>query len=344
MSDQQKWERLLPRVFHAYHWQPLSVRKVRGAFRVQTSSNTFALKPIGATEERLSFLHKMTVHLLDKNYKHVLPWMQTRRGDPFFLHEGQAFYATPWYGKEFSSESSPAIGELARSLGEMHQLTKDVTVSSSSSTASLTQTASRVNAQSEQLRAYAETAEQRTNKSPFDVTFLENVEELQQGATFAVKGIQRAAVLAAEKPFRQVYCHRSIHRHNVVKRGGRWKWIDFDKADLDVPVRDLAVLLQRFVSEDTSLQTLEGVLLAYEQALKIDAREKRLLGLLLAYPDHVFRQLRRYYDRDGQREEMASVEQLKASIARYQVVKRLAKQLVTRRNGSARRQKMSVKN
>lgn len=337
--------RLLPRVFGAYGWQPLNVTKIRGVFRVQTSSReTFALKPLKADTHRLNFLERMNRHLQEHNYAHVLPWIKTKYGDSFYIGNGTSFYATPWYGKEWSVDAPISRDSLIQSLAELHRLTENVTANEDGvEVSSFDQIVEHWNKQVAQVQSYADVAKKREFSSPFDVTFLAYVDELNHAASFAINGLKRMAETDAEKPFRRVFCHRRVHRHNLVCHESHWKWIDFEHAGLDVPVRDIAAFVQRFPpQEQEDLETLDEWLNAYETSFPLTLREKQLLCLFLAYPENVMKWLNRYYKRKRSRDEMFYVQGLENALHYFKLLKRFVKQTWPRAE-SAKKPKTALK-
>lgn len=179
----------LPFAFRAFRWQPRTVKKVRGAFRIETERETIALKPLHADKERLTFLHRVSKHLQESGYAHALPWIETKDGEAFYVGKKVSFYATPWHGTEWSRRS-PISGEaLIQSLAVMHHVTERLAEEARrSQDHTFAQDIKRWEEQREWLQARAETAGRREFPSPVDVFLLENVDELTQAAAFAIDG------------------------------------------------------------------------------------------------------------------------------------------------------------
>lgn len=332
------WVTALPHVYDAYRWRPVRVTKVRGIIRVETNKESFALKPISAGEDRLAFLDRAHQYLQKQAYTHLLPWQQTKYGDMYFYENGAAFYASPWFGREWSRDSAISDDALVQSLAEMHRLTEKTDLKMSApEVASLAMMAKQWQKHTERLRTYAETAQKKAFAAPFEKVLLARVDELEQAAFFAIKGLKHMFEKEEKKPFRRVFCHRRVHPHNLVYKQNRWKWIDFVHADIDVPVCDLALYMQNFpiddeTDDDQQLEKLHARLAAYETAFPLHLREKQLLCLFLAYPRNVIKLLDRYYRRQQARDEMNFVERLEGTVRYFQVVKRFIKQLWPRGN------------
>lgn len=329
MQGNPPWGSWLQQVSQCYNWQPINVTKVRGIYQVQTSREHFALKPIKADKTRLMFLDSIVRHLQEQHYTYLLPWIKTKYGDAFYVSNGGAFYATPWFGKEWSASTDIPDDALIQSLAELHRLTENADLSKDDTAAqTLEKMAEQWDKQIELMQSYAEVAQKREFASPFDVAFLAGVDELQQAASFAINGLKQMSERDKDKPFRRVFCHRRVHPHNLVHHQSNWKWIDFAHAGGDVPARDLAAYMQNFPLEggENSVAMLKSRLTAYETTFPLKLREKQLLCLLLAYPQNVVKWLNRYYKRKRTRDEMFYVQGLEKAYHYFQDLKRFVKQ------------------
>lgn len=332
---------VLDQALQMYAWHLRKVTKVRGAFRVQTEADTFALKPVRVKRQRLSFLQKVNTHLDDHNYTHVLPWLKAKNGERYYADETVAFYATPWFGAEWTPNASLSEKRIIQSLADLHRLTENAGFGTGGAEPQFKETVRRWNDQKEQVEHYAEKARKRTYPSPFDTAFLNHVDELVHAASFAVNGLKRLSEYDARKPFRRVFCHRRIHRHNLLVLGDDWKWIDFDHGGWDVPMKDLALFFQRFPPKgETPPEILESWLKAYEATLPLSPREKQWFCIFIAYPDRVIKWLNRYYGHDGSVNELFYVQELEQEIRCFQQLKQFAKHVWPKKR--EKRQKVST--
>ena len=342
------WVTALPRVYETYRWKPVRITKARGIVQVTTNKEQFALKPILKGGERLVFLDRVLQYLQKQGYSHFLPWERTKYGDTFFHENGIAFYATPWFGKEWSREAAISDDTLVRSLAEIHHLTKNTYLNDNESElVKLATIADEWHAQTERMRSYAVSAQKREFASPFDKAFLASVDELEQAAIFAIKGLKHMSDKEEKQQFRRVFCHRRIHPFNLVFAGNNWKWIDYIHGGFDVPVHDVALYMQNFpieaeTEDDQRVEALHARLAAYETIFPLRLREKQLLCLFLAYPRNVLKLLDHYYQRQRTRDEMFLTERLEGTIRYFQVIKRFVKQLWPRRNASKKIKRLNT--
>ncbi|OYD09917.1 phosphotransferase [Paludifilum halophilum] len=87
--------------------------------------------------------------------------------------------------------------------------------------------------------------------------------------------------------------HRDLASHNVLldRTGGPWL-IDFETADYDGQVGDLWQLLSRGMCEHNwDLQVFREVVGTYESIRPLSSLEKRLLTVLLGFPNEFYREL-----------------------------------------------------
>lgn len=323
-------EARLSHVYHAYRWQPARVAKVRGIYRIWTDKGQFALKPTRNGASHCKLLDRTLRQLMEQNYPHLLPWVKSQEGEPYYVQEGQAFYATPWFGKEWSREVSITDESLLKSLAEMHRLTETIDASEKANfiAPSLEKMAKKWEEQVERLRSFAKIADEREFPSPFDAAFLPRVDELEQAISFAVKGLKRMADIEKKQALRRVFCHRRVHPHNLVCRQSEWKWIDFEHAGIDVPSHDLAQFIQNFpIGKETDpMASFKARLETYETIFPFSLHEKQFLYICLAYPSNVIRWLKRYYKKQRSRDEMFYVQGLEHALHHFQALKHFIKQ------------------
>lgn len=320
-----------------YGWHPRRVIRVRGGFQVQADQGVFALKPFKGTSRSLLFLDRIHRYLQERGFRHVLPWVKTVYGDAFFSGKDFSYYATPWFGSEWSEDSPISTEALIESLAEMHRMTEGWEKELSDGEAhhsgkdsqEFDHIVERWQEQLKRMHQYADMSRDREFASPFERMFLVYFEELNQAASIALKGLKRVAENDASRPFRRVLCHQALHRHNVVVHEMNWKWIDFDHAGWAVPMRDLSILVQRFPPrgrEEESPEALYSWLTSYTSVFPLRPRERQVLCLLLAYPEQVFRWVERY-DRDKRsRDELFYVQGLEQDLRYFRWLKQFAKQ------------------
>lgn len=264
-------------VIQAFGWDPSSVQHRSGVWEVVEEDQKYALKESHAPREKLYVLHRMLEQVRAAGYPHLLPWIPTEDGDIVVSAYGSQWYATPW--QEAADEHVSAT-ELATSLGHFHRLAEPVAAQFPKLHQLIDPDVKEAWEQRQaQVSAWQETLQEGKAKISDQSIRLSST-----GFTLAMRGIER--YLQSEKGIapRYTICHNRVHPSNVLTSEEGLYWIDFDHAELDTPVKDLAALIHRYPEESP-----EKILTAYEQENKLLPKEKRLLAVFLSYPERLVR-------------------------------------------------------
>jgi Ser/Thr protein kinase RdoA (MazF antagonist) len=283
-------------VIHAFGWNPSSVQHRGGVWEVVDRDQKYALKESHAPREKLYVLHRMLEEVRAAGYPNLLPWISTEDGEIVVSAYGSQWYATPW--QELADKYVPAT-ELASSLAHFHRLAEPI----ATQFPKLHQIV-----EANELENWKEREEKVSN---WQSTLQEGEATISQkdanlpknGFTFAIRGINRYLQLEKGVAPRYTICHNRIHPTNVLTGENGLFWIDFDHAELDSPVKDLATLIHRFPDESP-----EEILTAYEQENKLLPKERRLLAVFLSYPERLVRSVERQEEKADISREYAHIQ------------------------------------
>jgi Ser/Thr protein kinase RdoA (MazF antagonist) len=271
-------------VIHAFGWNPSSVQHRGGVWEVVDGDQKYALKESQTSREKLYVLHRMLEQVRAAGYPHLLPWIPTEDGEIFVSAYGSQWYATPW--QEPVDEHISAT-ELATSLGHFHRLAEPVAAQFPKLHQVMNLDLKESWKQREtQISSWQETLEEGEAKISGQFNHLP-----KNSFALAIRGIDR--YLQSEKGVapRYTICHGRVHPSNVLTGENGLYWIDFDHAELDTPIKDLATLIHRYPEESP-----EQILGAYEKENKLLPKEKRLLAVFLSYPERLVRVVERQED------------------------------------------------
>ncbi|WP_028777169.1 phosphotransferase [Shimazuella kribbensis] len=268
-------------VIHAFGWNPSSVQHRGGVWEVVDGDQKYALKESHAPREKLYVLYRMLEEVRAAGYPNLLPWVPTEDGEIVVSAYGSQWYATPW--KESEDEHVSAT-ELASSLGYFHRLAEPI----ATQFPKLHQIVDTNALESWKEREVRVSDWQSSLEEGEAAISQKNANLPKSGFTFAIHGINRYLELEKGVAPRYTICHNRIHPTNVLTGENGLFWIDFDHAELDSPVKDLATLIHRFPEESPA-----EILAAYEQENKLLPKERRLLAVFLSYPERLVRNMER---------------------------------------------------
>ncbi|GAB7388682.1 CotS family spore coat protein [Bacillaceae bacterium] len=294
-----------------------SVMKPGRLYKIQCEWGTFVLKKSRRSRQGLYFIAEAIRFLHSKGFFYAVPFYGTKYGEPFVFTEKACYYVTEWIPAVPGATSSGKELFWTR-LAEMHQLSMGFQYDHyEMRKLTADNLFSRWKRGLQTLRECRELAEQRKFASPFDVAFLANYHYICDMAELALKYLgEWRDNISSRRILRTAISHGRLHEGNVLVDGeGELYFIDFDHANLDTPVRDLALCLRRILSRtDWDADSLFARIARYESVCPLTREERLLLAICLLYPQQVLQDVSAYYGRARDWSEWQSVKNLERHI------------------------------
>ncbi|AIC95182.1 MULTISPECIES: spore coat protein YsxE [Shouchella] len=279
-------------LLYYYDLTALTVEQQGNIYRIETEHGNFALKqssmdPVQA-EECIHAIRKLS----RLNYPSFVPIIPTKFGEYSLFVSGKTYYLMPWIEtQEYQGRQS--IEELmADSIGTIHRMTvKSQPASKEVIDQSCERLLSRWEMHSLELSRFADEAEVKAYLSPFELSFLTHFKMFEQLADEATTYLEKWYKTTIDKgSYRSVLTHGRLSRHHLLHAtSGQPLLINFERASLDTPARDLATLCRHGFPH--SLWDENEVLrwfARYEQHLPLVTAEKYLVSAYLLFPEPVY--------------------------------------------------------
>jgi spore coat protein YsxE len=329
----------LAEVLEQYGWEPAYVQYAGNVWRVSLPDGEFALKKSQAPREKLWLLHQILEQVRTDGYPHLLPWARNKQGEPVVQVREERWYATPWKNIWENERKVPAT-EMVKALAHLHSLAEPVVEKFPELPLPIDSgVIGEWKNKQGKLAEYADKVEQREFPSPFDQSFRALREPLDRMFHFAIRGMERFVETEDGVPPRYTLCHRRLHESNVVYDDDQFYFIDFDHAQVESPVRDLALAIKRFADMDGEGEPPFALIEAYESVYSLKPKEKKLLALYLSYPERIMKMLKQYYDMPQVSfTEAQAVKRLETEMMRWDQVQELVKQLWPNRQKTEEKQ------
>ncbi len=284
-------------ILYYYDLFPEKIESYGRVQRITTKRGTFALKETTMNKEQMDwFLHCMD-RLNELGYDHVVPLTLTKYGDPYVIAKNRYFYVTRWYESD-SRSSFPYEDFIIDELGKLHANTvKAQSFSEDVIKDSFNGLSRRFEQRQLEMERFTELAERQTYISPFELRYLSQFHKMMRIAEEAKQKVSEWYKGCEEhKRYRSALCHGRPFRGHVVQDGlGEGSFINFERAILDTPVRDLAYFFRTAAqypewSEQRAIEWLDR----YESHLPLLPEEKVLLASYLKFPEPVFSTIQLY--------------------------------------------------
>jgi spore coat protein YsxE len=284
-------------ILYYYDLFPERVESYGKVQKITTKRGTFALKESDMNVEQMNwYLHCMD-RLHEIRYERVVPITPTKYGDPFVVINNRYYYVTKWVEND-ARHDFVYEDFIIEELGKLHVNTvKAQTFSEEVVKDSYTGLIRRFEHRQLEMERFTEVAERQTYISPFELRYLSQFHKMMRIAEDAKQKVTEWYEGCAEnKRYRSVLCHgRPFRGHVVPDQLGEGSFINFERAVLDTPVKDLAYFFRTAAqypewSEQSAIQWLER----YENHLPLLKEEKILLASYLKFPEPIYATIQSY--------------------------------------------------
>ncbi|ADU31363.1 spore coat protein YsxE [Evansella cellulosilytica] len=314
-------------VLFQYDIYPEKIETVGKVKKVFSANGVYALKEAKMNQEEADWFVHVIRRLERIGFHYVVPILPTKYGDYIVRYNEQAYYMMPWYedNTEFRHPVHPEevmVEELARlhGLTERTQEYSEEVLEESYETLKRRWGYRRL-----EMERYADQIEGNVYLSPFELTFLTHFQRSLYMADEAEKHLSSWIEGAKhKKSFRSVLCHgKPSRKHACFDKYGTAYLLNFEKAVLDTPSRDLALLFRHFFqSRPWDEQEGQHWLHLYERHFALFEEEKHLFISYLAFPESIYQAVDAYKKKDNAMTELQAVTQLERKILTMNRVQR----------------------
>ncbi len=306
-------------------------------WKIQSPFGSFALKKSSTDPGQLFNINNQLQRLAAQNFSAVIPFVPNKFGESVIpVQSGQgAYYVTTWIGENLEKTSVQGWEtEVLRLIALMHQYTVQVAIPSDMLKKWHVITARRLMRRwmngLQLLNGFKEQCEREKYPSPFFVAFMANASYIIDTVQQSIEILRlRAEKVDDRDEMRYVLCHGRLHRGNIVRRrNGRLVLIDFDHANMDTPVRDLALFFRRHMpAYDWHTRTADEWLSHYEKIFPLTNDEKHLLAIYFMYPQKIIRCVQTYLSvsSSSSRSEMVMVQRLEKYLHQFLLIRDYAR-------------------
>ncbi|UCZ52121.1 spore coat protein YsxE [Bacillus shivajii] len=289
-------------VLFQYDIYPEKIESYGKVRKVDTKYGSYGLKKTRMTREQADwFIHVMR-RLERIGFHYVVPVLPTKYGDYVVRYGDDAYYLMPWYEdhQEFRHPVNPEE-VMVEELSKLHGLTeRSQEYSEDLLQNSYDALKRRWERRKIEMERYADEVEGKTYLSPFELTFLthfqRSIHMAEEAETHLASWLEKAK---EKKSFRSVLCHgRPSRKHTCFDQYGSSYFLNFEKAVLDTPTRDVVLLFRHFFqSRPWDEQEGRHWLQLYEKHFALFDEERHLLMSYLAFPESMYQTVDAYSKR-----------------------------------------------
>ncbi|PYZ93652.1 spore coat protein YsxE [Salipaludibacillus keqinensis] len=306
-------------VLFQYDLYPEKVEHIGKVQKVETNYGTFALKKTTMKKSEADWFINVMRRLERIGFPYVVPVLPNKYGD-YTVTDGQfIYYLMPWYEdhQQFRNPVQPE-DTLVEQVAKLHSLTEktqDYAADSLDESSQLLK--KRWDLRKLEIDKYVDEIEQHTYYSPFELTLLTHFERIKFMALQAEEQLELWLEKANEKKSsRSVLCHGRLKRsHACYDEYGTAYFLNFERAVLDTPARDLAMLFRHFF-QSRPWDEVEGHhwLNLYEKHFAFFDEERHLFMSYLTFPENIYRMIDHYRQAGRTKSELQMVMQLERRV------------------------------
>lgn len=279
-----------------YSLKTLSIEKVRGVYKVETSSGVYGFKNAEELPD-LPFIAGCLQKLKENGFTRIPGFLLTKNGE-FLIHDHDGtYFMEEWldFLKEVPRKSFPYLKKIGEALADFHNASLNIPVPNKENFRF--QWGKRHNFLQKAFHYISNWKQQdsRRSFSPYfslEYSILDFLHERCWLAYEWIKDVQSV-------PQSAVWCHGSLHHKNIMLDPQEQIWfIDFEKMVYSERVLDLAQLLQYHAFPYSwNLKVVQTFLQAYSSrvSVPVDQEEWKMFVSHLVYPRRLYTIMKRYF-------------------------------------------------
>lgn len=286
--------------------------RARGGMILETNRGLKFFGPCPASERRLEFEDALKVQMGEHGYVDTDSFVRNCEQKLSSLNNsGERYVVRDWYAlEECSLRQEGSILAAAKNLALLHLAMSGIRTSERENYLSedMTKIFEKRNRELKHVKSFLT---KRKNKSPFEVRYLNCCAGFYEEAGSAARELEELdwQALFKENVLRGNVLHGNYTYHNILMGGqprqlakcvvssAKIATVNFDKAVFGIQVCDLYQYMRKVMEKNNWQYPLgERILEAYEQVRALSMREKKLLAILLAYPEKFWKITNYYYN------------------------------------------------
>ncbi len=276
--------------------------RTKGAWILETDKGLKQFCGTPFSEGKVAFEQKVKQFARERGFAQVDGYVATAEGN--YLVQGpygENFILRDWFsGEECDARNTAHVQKAVAALAELHNCLTGMELSEEEqelvSQSNLAEVLERRNRELRRVRTYIRSKKQ---KNSFEQKFLEQ---------FSVQYAQaeRAALLLDEKEYNDYrdkcrkegrMLHGNYTHHSVLFLEETTAVIGFDKSVAGIQIQDFYQIFRKVMEKwDWEEELGRQMLAAYESIRPIPKEEKRILAILLTYPEKFWKVANQYYN------------------------------------------------
>lgn len=318
-------------VYRQYSMKIYNTYRTRGAFILETDKGLKLLKSFESSKNRVEFENTLQEHLVNQNYPYVDLYLRNSANEIITEDAIKNKYVLKncHPGEECNLRDESDVADAATNLAILHTLLKEVPLTDEqvlhNSYVDLMEVFDKRNRELKRVRSYIR---EKRQKNEFEMCYMNCYDEFYDQAQKATRilGESNYPELLKEAIEHKCVCHGNYTYHNIIMlksnrvacdnrktyedtetlsaAGIRKRPVNtnmattnFDKACVGIQIMDLYHFMRKVMEKnDWDLDFGSMILDTYSNILPVDKQERKLLYVLLLYPEKFWKITNFYYN------------------------------------------------
>jgi len=289
-------------VLEKYDFKVIRTTRVRGAILCDTNHGLKVLKEYKGTQSRLEFEEELLRKIMDKGIINVDQITPNNQGSLWSTdHDGTKYIVKNWYaGRNPDVGSINDIEESAAILGRLHKVMNSIELENKiyakPNEITLSEEYRKHTIEIKRARNFIKC---KRRKLEFELRVLDCFDQFYQNAMDAMARLNMSVYpqLIRTACDRGTLCHGNYNYHNICLSYEKMGVMNFDKAKVDLQIKDLYNFLRKSMEKNNwSIEMGGKIIEAYNRQRSISPEEMEVLHIMLCYPEKFWKIINYYFN------------------------------------------------
>ncbi len=284
-----------------FGYRILYSKPMRAVNLAQTDKGLVIIKETYREPDKILYIHGLKEYLYENGFTRLDRYLMSKYQLPFTIYENRIFVMEDYIGGRECSFTNPYDREaIVKALAQLHNTGKGYTPATGAAKRNnIGKWEKSYRNKIDDLIQFKELAKAKRKKSRLDIMFLEDVDFYMELCWRGFDTLKNSNYeeICRKAEADKVICHHDYTYHNlIIGLTGEVNVIDFDYSCHELPVYDLASLVQKILKRysydvDIALELIED----YCTVAPLNKEDLILMLSLFEFPQRFWRITERYY-------------------------------------------------
>ena len=288
-------------VLEQYDIEVKKILKGRGALIIDTEKGFFRFFEYKGTISRLMYEDELLNYIADSGFPNVNSIIENKEGVLFSADSAGVKYILTRHfnGSECDVRNKNDMVQAAKTLAELHNIMAHAQISNTEYIPVLSGSLEEVRKHNTELKRIRNYIRGKTRKTDFEYDVLAHFDKFYDLAQESEKQLKDSGYEEANKAAVSScsICHGNYNYHNIIHQEDSMAVINFEHSGRGMLIRDLYFFLRKVMekhdwNQGFGLELLES----YDRVKALSEQERKILKILLSYPEKFWKVLNHYYN------------------------------------------------